>query len=175
MKKTLLLLAAALLTLTAAAQARYGTLRYDSILHEMPEYIQAEQEIKALRGKYQEETAYNERAFKRQFAEFLQGQKDFTQSILLKRQRDLQESFEKGMAYRQAADSLLRQAETDLYQPARKRLDSAITEVAESRGYELIINLDECAFPFVNPAVSEDITPHIMEILNAAATTQRPQ
>lgn len=173
MKKTLLFLAAVMLSLTAAAQARYGTLRYDSLLHTLPEYVQAEKEIASLREKYQAEADYNERAFKRQFAEFLQGQKDFTQTILLKRQRDLQEAFEKGVAYRQAADSLLRQAETDLFQPARKRLDAAIKETAQAKGYDLIVNLDDSTFPFINPALTEDITPFVTDILSATGAKKQ--
>ena len=70
---------------------RFGTLRYDSLLHAMPEYATMQTRLADLRAKYEQEVAYNEESFKRQFAEFLQGQKEFPQNILLKRQREMQQ------------------------------------------------------------------------------------
>lgn len=169
MKKMMTLLSLCLLALTASAQARYGTIHYDALLSALPEYAQAQQELTTLKAKYQSEVAYNETAFKRQFAEFLQGQKDFPQSILLKRQRDLQEAMEKGVAYRQTADSLLLQAEKDLMHAAHKRLNAAISEVGQQRGYDMIVNLDADTYPYLNAQLTEDATPYVEEILTATA------
>lgn len=165
MKRILTLAATLACCLALSAQARYGTLRYEALLRQLPEYARAQQELTTLREKYQAEASYNETAFKRQFAEFLQGQKDFPHSILLKRQRDLQDAMERGVAYRQAADSLLAQAEQDLLQPARRRLDAAIDSAASARGYDLVVNLDAAACPYVNPQLAEDATPFVLECL----------
>ena len=87
----------------AAMQAqtalKYGYLHYDSLLVKMSDYAAAQEQLATLRKQYQQETDYNEQGFKRQFAEFLQGQKNFPQNILLKRQRDLQEAMEKSIAF----------------------------------------------------------------------------
>ncbi len=145
--------------------AKYGTVRYDSLLHAMPEYGAVLIRLDQLRQRYAAETAYNETAFKRMFAEFLQGQKDFPQNILLKRQRDLQEAMEKALAFRQEADSLLQQAELEMVNPIRKMLDEAILSVGMERGYECIVNRDANNMPFLHPALTEDATPHIIEKL----------
>lgn len=153
------------LGLVAQAQVRYGTIHYDSLLTSMPGYEHAQDRMAELRRQYADEAAYNEMAFKRQFAEFLQGQQKFSQSILLKRQRDLQDSMEKGIAYRAAADSLLRHAEADLLAPLHSMLNAAILDVGLERGYELIVNLDERSFPFLHPQVTEDATPYVLKKL----------
>jgi len=150
-----------LVGIAAQAQVKYAYLHYDSLLTEIPEYEKVQDELKQLRRQYAEEADYNEMAFKRQFAEFLQGQKDFPKNILLKRQRDLQESMEKGIAYRTAADSLLRRAEADLMAPLHSKLNAAILDVGLERGYEFIVNLDEKTFPFVHPQVAEDAAPYV--------------
>ena len=78
----------------AQSTIKYGTIHYDSLLVSLPQYAQVQQRMEELQKKYEAETTYNEQNFKRLFAEFLQGQKDFPQNILLKRQRDLQEQIE---------------------------------------------------------------------------------
>ena len=153
----------------AQTEVRYGTMRYDSIFTSMPEYAIARQSLDTLRAKYEKEAEYNETAFKRQFAEFLEGQKDFPQIILLKRQKDLQEAMEKGLAWREEADKILQQAEKDLMRPVYEKLDAAIEEVGTERGYELIINLDVPSMPFLHPSVKEDATPFILKKLSSGA------
>ena len=151
----------------AQAEVRYGTMRYDSIFTSMPEYSSAKQALDTLRAKYEKEAEYNEMSFKRQFAEFLEGQKNFPQNILLKRQRDLQEAMEKGLAWRAEADDILQRAEKDLLRPVRSKLDAAIQEVGIDRGYEAIVNLDSPSMPFLHPSVREDATPYILEKLSS--------
>ena len=167
MKKTFILLALLTLGITAMAQTnvRYGTIHYDSILTSMPEYAKAQQALDTLKAQYTRETEHNEIAFKRQFAEFLEGQKNFPEVILLKRQRDLQESLEKGVAWRTEADKLLLRAKEALFAPVHKKLKAAIQKVGIDRGYETIVNLDSPTLPFLHPSVTEDATPYILSEL----------
>lgn len=174
MKKKLfafcLILTAGWTALCAQSQVRYGTLRYDSVLHALPEYAEALTQLAELRSKYEAETAHNETVFRRMFAEFLQGQKDFPQNIMLKRQRDLQDEMEKSVSFRREADSLLRQAEADMLAPARRRLDAALHEVGTERGYECIVDAGSLAagtgpYLFLHPSLTEDATPFVLEKL----------
>ena len=162
--KKLLLLIFLIFPLCASAQSmvKYGYISYDSLFHSLPEYAQVQENMSHLRQKYEEEAIYNEKNFKRQFTEFLQGQKEFPQNILLKRQRDLQISMERGIAFRQEADSLLQQAERDMLTPLYQRLDKAIREVGVERGYEYILNLDGHAYPYIHPALSENAAPYVL-------------
>lgn len=168
MKRTILLMVL-LLVGCAAMQAqtalKYGYLHYDSLLVKMSDYAAAQEQLATLRKQYQQETDYNEQGFKRQFAEFLQGQKNFPQNILLKRQRDLQEAMEKSIAFRQSAEELIKKAAVDLLQPVRQRLDAAIREVGMERGYQFVLNLDNNTVPFVHPQIGEDATPYVREKL----------
>ena len=159
----LFLLLLAPCTMQAQTTIKYGTIHYDSLLVGLPQYAQVQQRMEELHKKYESETAYNEQNFKRLFAEFLQGQKDFPQNILMKRQRDLQEEMEKSIAFRKEADALLRAAEADMMKPLREMLDELIRNVGLERGYEMIINLDTPAYPFLHPSVAEDAMPYVKE------------
>lgn len=138
--------------------AKYGYLSYTQVLENMTEYKLAQQQLKDLRAKYEAEAQYNEATFRRQFAEYLQGQKEFPQSIMLKRQRDLQEALEKSLAFRDEAERLLKQAETEILAPIKARLADAIKMVGGAYNLDYIYNVDTNAMPYVNPALVMDVT-----------------
>ncbi len=144
---------------------RFGHFRYDSLLHAMPEYGAMEVRMKQLRERYNEEIAYSELTFKRQFAEFLEGQKRFPENILLKRQRDLQQAMERSIAFRHEADSMLTAARTEMERPVRDMLNQAIRLVGLERKYTCIVNTDSGQMPFLHPDACEDATPYITEKL----------
>ena len=152
---------------TAAVQPRFGYLNYRAIFEEMPEYAEAQKSLAEIKAKYDTETAHNEETFKRMYLEFLQGQKEFPQTIMLKRQKELQEAMENGIKFRNQVKQLLEQARTDLEKPLVTRLDSAITLVGMERRYDVIINTEEKTFPFINRITGEDITELVRQKLAA--------
>lgn len=151
----MLFAATVLCTVQAQTAIRYGTIAYDSLLQAMPEYTTAKAQLATLRDKYEAEARYNETNFRRLFADFLEGQKDFPQNIMLKRQRDLQNEMERALAYRAEGDSLLRVAERELLAPVRARLNEAVRGVGLERGYECIVDRQRPGLPFLHPAVCE--------------------
>ncbi len=154
--------------IVAAPLPTVGVLSYDSLLLAMPEYADVLNKHAELVKQYEAEAVYNETNFKRKFSEFLQGQKDFPQNILLKRQRDLQEEMEKAMAFRHASDSLLREAKAEMLAPVKAKLDAAIRAVGVARGYKQIVNSDAHAVLFLAPGESEPATSFVLEQLSGA-------
>jgi|GEM_PF-137160 len=148
-----------------SAQVRIGYLSYDSVMQQMPEYAQAKQSLLDLKAKYDQEATRGEEEFQRKFAEFLQGQKDFPQNILIKRQAELQALMENGVAFRQEAKQLLSQAEVDLLKEVSRKLDDAISQVGLMGGYACILNTDNHQSPFVNPAMGDDVTDQVLQKL----------
>uniref|UniRef100_UPI0040266A00 OmpH family outer membrane protein n=2 Tax=Alloprevotella sp. TaxID=1872471 RepID=UPI0040266A00 len=153
------------LTATAQSSVRFGYVNVDSLLHTLPAYAEVQTNMEKLRAKYAIEAEYNESSFRRQYAEYLQGQKQFTPNILAKRQADLQESLQKGLRFRQQADSLLRQAEAEMLRPIRQNINAAIRAVGLEHGYEYILDTSTPVYPFIHPSVGEDVTAYIKEKL----------
>ena len=147
---------------SAQAQARFGYLSYDSVLWQMPEYAQAQQSVTDLKAKYDKEATRSEEEFQRKFSEFLQGQKDFPENILVKRQAELQTLMETGISFRREARQLLSKAQRDLVANVEAKLNEAIRAVGEERGYDYIVNTDGNAYPYINPACGEDITDAVL-------------
>lgn len=144
---------------------RYGYCSLRQLVEADPSYVRATQEMQRLRQQYEREAEHNEADFRRQFSEYLAGQKDFPQPILLKRQHDLQEAMEKGLAFRQQADSLLVEAEREIFAPIRRRVEGAIRAVATERGYDCVVNTDLDTHLYLNPTLAEDITAYVEERL----------
>ena len=175
MKRNLILFLLFLTALAMSAQTtiKYGSLNYDSLLTSMPEYMQVQEQLASLRQQYDKEAAYNEANFKRLFADFLQGQKDFPENIMLKRQRELQDAMEKSLAFRRSCDSLLVKAEADLLSPLVLKLNEAIQTVGMERGYECIVNAAAGTHLFLHPTLTEDATPYVLQKLNPVVELQQ--
>lgn len=173
----ILLLAIALclaIGMTAKAQAttehatsfpKFGYLNKDSLLRTMPEYQEVEANMQQLRAKYKAETEYNEQDFRRKYAEYLQGQKSFTENIMMKRQIDLQLTLERGMAYRNETDSLLHAVHEEMLFPVRRKLAQAINAVGFEQNLDFVINTDSGSYSFINPLRAIDITEMVKEKL----------
>ena len=153
-----------------AVQYKFGYLNYRSIFESMPEYAEAQKSLAEIKAKYDAETTHNEESFKRMYLEFLQGQKDFPQTIMLKRQKELQEAMQRGVKFREQVSEMLTKAQQDLEKPIRAKLDSAISIVGRERGYDAILNTGENGFPFINKATGENVT----ELVKQALATIKP-
>lgn len=164
-----------LLPFTLMAQIQFGYLSYDNILHEMPSYAQAMQDLQTLKSKYEAEALHGEEEFQRKFVDFLQGQKDFPQTIMQKRQAELQALMDNGVAFRLQVQELLAQAEKDMLDNVRKELNRAILEVGVEYGYGYILNTDDNSCPYINPVIGVDVTELVRQKLGLAVNPVVPQ
>lgn len=151
----------------APVQPRFGYLDYRAVFEAMPGYAEAQKSLEQIKAKYDSETAHNEENFKRMYLEFLQGQKDFPQTIMLKRQKELQEAMENGVKFRNQVKDLLDKAQQELEKPLLTKLDSAISLVGKERGYDVIVNTSDRIFPFINTVTGEDVTELVKQKLAA--------
>lgn len=143
----------------------FGYLSYDSVLHAMPAYATAMRQLDELKAKYEAEAKRVERDFNKKYEEFLEGQRDFPQTILQKRQSELQELLDRNILFREDSRRLLAEAERDLLAPLHTRIAGTLRAIGEERGYAFIINTDGNACPFINPAKGENISSEVSERL----------
>ncbi len=154
-----------LLPVAVMAQIRIGYLSYSHVMQQMPEYAQAQEKLKTLKMQYDQEAKRGEEEFQRKFSDFLQGQKEFPHNIMLKRQAELQSLMDSGVKFRQEAEQLLSNAEVDMMAEVKAKLDVAIEAVGISGGYACVLNTDGNQCPFLNPALSTDITVTVLQNL----------
>ena len=170
MKKYLLVIFACI---AMAAQAqdnapalKFGYLSYDLALKSMKEYATVQMRMDSLRSAFNAEMQRVEDEFNRKYEDFLDGQKDFPRTILLKRQTELQEMLQKNVAFKQQSVQEMKDTEAQLMAPLRIHLNEAIATIAREQGLALVINTDANACPFIEPAMGVDVNELVVKKLN---------
>lgn len=149
-----------------ATEKLFGFASYDSLLHSMPDYVAATTQIEELRSKYDAELKLMEDEFNTKYEEFLDGMKDFPQSILEKRQNELQDFLERNVTFKDESRRLLDNAETEALAPLHAKLTAALREVGEKHEYLFILNTDNNICPFISTDKGTDVTEEVQAILN---------
>lgn len=139
----------------------FGYLSYDAALKSMPEYASAQETIQANRTAFEQEMQRVENEFNEKYESFLEGQKDFPRTILLKRQNELQELMQRNLEFKAQAREELRLTEERLMKPVHDRLNEVLAEIAHERNFSVIFNTDSNALPFIDPThcvnIQEDV------------------
>ena len=176
MKHTLILILTILLSVPMSAQEEVpvstvqpsviiGYLSYDSALVSMPEYKSVKDQLASLRQAYEDELKRVEDEFNRKYEDFLDGQKDFPRTILLKRQTELQDMLQRNLEFKQQGQADLAKAERDLLAPLRIRLNETIATLARSKHLALVVNTDSNACPFIEPMLGVDLGDEVISTL----------
>lgn len=170
MKKILLVIFACI---AMAAQAqdnapalKFGYLSYDLALKSMKEYATVQMRMDSLRSAFNAEMQRVEDEFNRKYEDFLDGQKDFPRTILLKRQTELQEMLQRNVAFKQQSVQEMKDTEAQLMAPLRIHLNEAIATIAREQGLALVINTDANACPFIEPTMGVDVNELVVKKLN---------
>ena len=143
-----------------------GYLSYDSALVTMDDYAIVRKQLADLRTAYEKELQRVEDEFNAKYEAFLEGQKDFPRTILLKRQTELQQLLQRNVEFKEQSLKELQQARTDALAPLRQRLSEAIAAVARQHQLAVVVNTDSNACPFIDPDFSIDITQEVMKVIS---------
>lgn len=168
--KRILLSIFTMIALTVSAQEvvsgfRFGYLSYAAALQAMPEYAIVQKKMADLRQQFQAETLRVEDEFNRKYEEFLEGQREFPKTILQKRQTELQELMERNIKFKENSQEELSNTEKNLMAPLKIRLIETIGKIGRDRGYAFIVDTDNQALPFINPAMGDDVTQFVQNAL----------
>ncbi|MBQ5664142.1 MAG: OmpH family outer membrane protein [Bacteroidaceae bacterium] len=162
-----------LLPLAVVAQTNtFGYFRYNKVLEQMPEYSQACSNYEELKKQCDTEIARNEEQLTRAYVAYLDGQNEFPEPILRKRQKELQELVDKSIIFREELKTWLAQAGDSLFAPLRAKIDDAVSRVCLHNNLAYIIDLDEAGYKFINPACGFDITTALLGTLGIIVPEQ---
>ena len=172
MKKTVLFLLLTVVSLAVSAQdtkdsvaIKFGYLSYDSVMVAMPEYAEFKTNMAQLREQYEAEQKRVENDFNKKYEEFLDGQATFPKTILQKRQSELQEMLDRNIDFKKQSQKMLNDVEANLMNTIKTTINTAVSIVAQERGFAFVLNTDKEAVPFINPAQGEDITEAVKKLL----------
>ena len=175
MKKTILFLLLTVVSLAVSAQDaqpkdsvafKFGYLSYDSVMVAVPDYTELKTNMAQLREQYEAEQKRVENDFNKKYEEFLDGQASFPKIILQKRQSELQEMLDRNIEFKKQSQKMLSEAEANMMEVIKTTINMAVNIIAQERGYAFVLNTDKEAVTFINPALGEDITEAVKQLLN---------
>ena len=185
--KRFFLVILACIALTAQAQQdstqaeaqvlKFGYLSYEAALKTMPDYGTVQMKMDSLRSAFNAELQRVEEEFNSKYEDFLEGQKDFPRTILLKRQTELQEMLQKNVQFKQQLQQELKDTEVQLMAPLHIQLNDAIAIIAREQKLALVINTDANVCPFIEPTMGVNLTELVADKLNKKMRTngRRPK
>lgn len=149
-----------LLFLPAAilAQTKFGYFSYSKVLESVPMYKDATEEYNALRERCNNEITHNEEELTRHYVAFLNGQHDFPEPILRRRQNELQQMIDNSVAFRDQLKVWLAEVRDSLYHPCHAVVDDALKRVCGVQSLAYAIDTDEGVYRYINPEMGIDIT-----------------
>lgn len=165
MFKKIIIMALCMLPLAASAQSKFGYFNYDDMLKAMPEYTEAQNNLNMLKDNYESELKRSEDEFDKKYTEFLDGQKEFPKSILMKRQKELQNLMDQTLEFKKDVKEMLSKAEKNLMAPVKQKLDEAVAAVAQEKALDYVINTAGNNYPYVNPNIGVDLTEQLKQSL----------
>jgi len=136
----------------------FAYLSYEKVLKSMPDYALVQRTLANERTKYEAELKRVEQDFNLKYEEFLEGQRDFPQTILRKRQTELKELLERNVSFKAESRQALAESEAKAMAPLKAKLAEVLESIGLEHHYAFILNTDAGAVPFINPAMGEDIT-----------------
>lgn len=148
---------------------KFGYLSYSEVIRLMPDYAHAQEKLTLLQKRYDEELVRSDKEFNLKFAEFLDGQKDFPENILLKRQKELQDLMEKSIQFKSEMKALLEKARKDFCTPVEEKLDAIIADVARQLQLEYVLNTDNNNYPYISRESGLNITELVKMKFNPVA------
>ena len=162
-----------MLPMAVAAQTNtFGYFRYKKVVEQLPEYSQVCSDYEELKKQCDAEIARNEEQLTRSYVAYLDGQNEFPEPILRKRQKELQELVDKSILFRKELQAWLTAAHDSLYAPLRAKVDDAVSRVCLHNNLAYIIDLDEAGYKFINPTCGFDITNALLGTLGIIVPEQ---
>lgn len=155
----------AFLPLNASAQIRFGYFSYEQVFRNMPQYSIMQRNMENLEAQYDAEMKRAEEEFNSKYEDFLLHRSTYAEPIKQKRQAELQVLMEKNIAFKKEANRLLEGARRDAEMPLKKMIANALAIIGQQGGYAFILNTDNNAVPFIDPAMGEDITDQLKQRL----------
>lgn len=143
-----------------AQSLKFGHVKSNEIIVVLPETKKAQEELKAMEKKYMDEIKRTTEEFQKKYAEFQQAtaKNALPKNIAERRQKELEDMAQRSQQFQQEAQQAMQKAQNDLMAPIYQKVEKAIQTVGKEKGMVYIFDLARTSIPYVNTAVSVDVT-----------------
>lgn len=150
----------AFLTLSAQ-EGKFGFIDFNATLRRMPDYIEAEANLRNIQSVYQDELDRSKREFERQYIEFMLEQDHLSASIVAKRQKELQLMMDNNVHFRDEVQMELEAKRDELLIPLQKKLLNAVQEVSTELNLDYVVDTGKGTYLYINQERGVDISDQV--------------
>ena len=144
---------------TANAQGKFGHVNTQEIMQAMPEYAQAETEIKALQDQYEADLKSMQDELQKKGEAFDKEQATLPDNIKQRRQQELQDMYTKIQQSFQDNQQALQKASGEKMQAIQAKVLEAIKSVGQTGGFIYI--MEDNSLPYISSTLSTDVTAQV--------------
>lgn len=135
------------------------------IIPNMKEYVAAQTEIETLGKQYKEDLDRMQAELQKKSEEFQKEEANLLDNVKQRRQQELQDLYNRILQTNQDNQQSLEKAQAEKLQAIQQLVMEAIKKVGEAGGYIYIVDTSNGLIPFVNPAMSTDVSAEIKKAL----------
>lgn len=169
-KLTMMMLVLAFAISASAQKGKFGYLNYEQTMKLMPQYAKAGEALDKLQQDFADETQRIDLEFYRQYIEYLQGQNTISPTILLKRQKELQDTYDKNMEFKKTVKDSIMSEREKLLLPIRVKLIEAVHSVAKDLKLDYVIDTGAHTYLYIGEENSVDISEKVFKKLGISYT-----
>ena len=146
---------------TANAQGKFGHVNTQEIIQAMPEFTNAQTEMKALSDQYEADLKSMYDELQKKGEAFKKEQASLPENIKQRRQQEIAEMQQKIQQSYQDNQQALQKAQQDKMQPIQKKLLDAISAVAKEGSYVYVMDMGVGQPIYINTTLSTDVTAQV--------------
>ena len=151
--------------LVVMSQDKFGYFSYKAVLDSLPQYAVAMDSYDKLKQRCLKEIDHNEQELTRFYVAFLDGQRDFPEPILRKRQKELQQMIDNSVMFRNELKAWLRHAKDSLAASSYQLIDSVLPRVCGELSLSYILDIDKGGYKYINPLFGENVTADVISAI----------
>jgi outer membrane protein len=157
MKKNLVIALILLAPISVFGQ-KFGHINSSDIIALMPEFAQAQTEVKTLEQQYKDELKYLQDEYEKKVTEYQAQESTLPDNIKARREQELQEIQQKASEFLSTSQTTLQSKYEELMGAISTKLIKAVQEVGEEGAYICIFDAASGAVPYISSTLTTDVT-----------------
>ncbi|MAQ75908.1 MAG: outer membrane chaperone Skp [Aquimarina sp.] len=151
MKKIIVLLFTAIISISVNAQSKTGTIDSEYILSQMPELTKVEEDLKAYNKKLEDELKVKVDNYQAKVKEYQEKVASFTDPMKKTKQEEIINMENEIAKFRQNGSQLVQIEQNRLLQPLYQKIGKALEEVAKAEKYTQVFTITTSGLAYVDP------------------------
>jgi outer membrane protein len=123
-----------------AQEVKIAIVNTTELVNQMPEMSDMEKQLADLNAQYEREFKTMQDEYTKKYSEYVAQQDSLTENIKLRRQQEIQDLDTRIQNYVPIAQQDIERKQTELFAPIQERIQKAIKDVGDEKGYTFILN-----------------------------------